>query len=259
MRKRTAVPLLMLLLPVAALAQERDTWSWSGTVPRGQAIEIKGVNGDIRASLASGSQVRVTAHKSARNDDVAEVKLEVVEHAGGVTICAVYPAPRARQPNLCQPGEKGRNNVQNNDVKVDFVVEVPRDIRLVARTVNGGVTATALQGDVDAHSVNGGIQVATAGLASAQTVNGRIDVTMGRTDWSDALTFETVNGTIIVGFAGDLNAHVTANTVNGDIDTDFPLTVQGRWGPRKLNGTVGRGGRELAISTVNGSIELRRR
>ena len=37
----------------------------------------------------------------------------------------------------------------------------------------------------------------------------------------------------------------------------FPLTIQGRFGPRHLSGTIGGGGRTLQLSTVNGSIHLR--
>jgi DUF4097 and DUF4098 domain-containing protein YvlB len=52
---------------------------------------------------------------------------------------------------------------------------------------------------------------------------------------------------------------VHASTVNGGISTDFPLTVQGRFGPKRLNGRIGDGGRTLSLTTVNGEIELRRR
>src|SRR5437899_929890 len=45
---------------------------------------------------------------------------------------------------------------------------------------------------------------------------------------------------------------------NGDIETDFPLMVTGRLGPRSLHGTIGSGGRRLALETVNGSIRLRK-
>ena len=44
----------------------------------------------------------------------------------------------------------------------------------------------------------------------------------------------------------------------GDISTDFPLTVKGRITKRKLEGTVGSGGRMLEMKTVNGGIELKK-
>jgi hypothetical protein len=43
------------------------------------------------------------ATKHGRRSDPAEVEIEVVEHAGGVTICAVYPSPGSR-PNECRQG-----------------------------------------------------------------------------------------------------------------------------------------------------------
>jgi len=44
--------------------------------------------------------------------------------------------------------------------------------------------------------------------------------------------------------------------VNGDIETDWPLTVSGRFSQRRLHGTIGAGGRGLSLSTVNGEIRL---
>ena len=52
---------------------------------------------------------------------------------------------------------------------------------------------------------------------------------------------------------------VTASTVNGSMTTDFPLTIRGKWGPKRMSGTVGEGGRTLSLSTVNGDMTLRRR
>src|SRR5205807_703567 len=47
-------------------------------------------------------------------------------------------------------------------------------------------------------------------------------------------------------------------TVNGDIDSDFPMTVSGKFGPRRVRATIGSGGRTLELKTVNGSIRLRK-
>lgn len=51
-------------------------------------------------------------------------------------------------------------------------------------------------------------------------------------------------------------AHVKAATVSGDITIDFPLTVTGRVSRRRLEGTMGGGGRLLSLESVNGSIAL---
>ncbi|HEX2166532.1 MAG TPA: DUF4097 family beta strand repeat-containing protein [Longimicrobiales bacterium] len=255
---RIAVAAAALTL-IAAPAAAQDEWSWSGTVAPGRTIEVKGVNGAIRAVPASGRDVQVQVTKRARRDDPEDVRMVVLEHANGVTICAVYPHQRNREPNECAAGDGGRNSVQNNDVTVEWEVRVPRGVNLVARTVNGGVEAMGLTGNVVARTINGRIEVATSGVAQAFTVNGSIDATLGSSDWTDEIAFRTTNGSVVVGFTGDLNARVDAATVTGDIETDFPLEVRGRFMNRRLSGTVGSGGRVLSLETTNGRIELRRR
>jgi DUF4097 and DUF4098 domain-containing protein YvlB len=49
---------------------------------------------------------------------------------------------------------------------------------------------------------------------------------------------------------------VKGSTVNGGIESEFPLTVQGKFGPRSITGTIGKGGRRLELNTVNGGITL---
>jgi hypothetical protein len=236
-----------------------DEFRWSGRVAAGRTIEIKGINGDVRAEASSGNEVEVTALKSGRRSDPKEVEIRVLEHSGGVTICAVYPSSDSGRPNQCAPDEGGNMNVHDNDVEVQFKVRVPQGVRFSGRTVNGGIETGALGGDVDARTVNGSIIIKSAGVARANTVNGSIVATLGRADWSGPLEFKTVNGAIALDLPADTSAEVKAETLNGDILTDFPLTVRGRINRRHLNGTIGSGGgRELSLKTVNGSIRLRR-
>jgi DUF4097 and DUF4098 domain-containing protein YvlB len=82
---------------------------------------------------------------------------------------------------------------------------------------------------------------------------------MGDAGWSDALTFHTVNGSIILDLPTALSADVRASTVNGEISTDFPLNVTGRISRRSVTGTIGSGGRRLDLETVNGTVRLQRR
>jgi len=253
--------LMVAIVAAGALATPalgQDTWTWRKAVPAGRTLEIKGVNGEITATAASGGEVEVVAHKSAKRSDPDEVKLQVVEHEGGVTICAVYPSRRASEPNECQPGAKGRMNTNRNDTQVDFEVRVPRGVQFTARTVNGKVRATGMTARTLGTTVNGDVRITTSGLAEASTVNGGIDVIMGQATWTDELEFSTVNGSIELEFPGALNADVEASTVNGSISTDWPLTVTGKWGPKRVHGRIGSGGRDLTLSTVNGSISLRK-
>jgi hypothetical protein len=243
------------LIVAAALATSvaAEDFQWDGQLAAGKTLEIKGVNGNIEARASSDGRVRVEATKKARRSDPDSVKIEVVEHGVGVTICAVYPG----RGNECAPGKRGRMNVKNNDVNVRFDVAVPDGVRFVARTVNGEVEATGLGAEVEAVTVNGSIHVTTSGSVRGETVNGSIRASLGTTTWKGPLDFETVNGGITVDLPAGVGARVSAKTVNGSIETDFPLTVKGKFGKRSINGTIGGGGGELNLETVNGGIRLR--
>lgn len=258
MTARTPIILLLaavLAVPAAAQAPE---FNWTGRLAEGRTLEIRGVNGDVRAVPATDGVARVTATRTARRSDPSSVRLEVVEHEGGVTICAVYPTPRdARRENDCRPGG-GHHNTRRNDTRVDFVVRVPAGVRLSGHTVNGWVRAEGLGADVRASTVNGDVEVRTTGFAEASTVNGDIHCRVGRSTLTDDVEFETVNGSITVEMPEGLDADFRANTVNGSIDSDFAILVTGKVSRRSMRGTIGDGGPELRLSTVNGSIRLRR-
>lgn len=253
-----------LALSVAAApqvaAQGSADFNWHGALAPGKTLEIKGVLGSIKATAASGSEVVVTARKRARHSDPADVKIEVVPSSDGVTICAVYPTPRrARQENSCDPGRGWHSSTDDNDVSVEFTVQVPQGVRFDASTVSGSVTADGLTADAELSSVNGDVSVSTSGVVEASTVNGSIDASMGSATWDGELKFQTVNGRVSLRFPAGLNTDLKATTVNGRITSDFPVTVRGSLSPRQLRGTIGNGGRSLEVETVNGSVEIRKK
>ena len=236
-------------------AREAADFVWRGAVGTGQTVEIKGVNGDIIAERSAGGEIEVRAERSARRSDPEAVRIEVIEHAGGVTVCAVYPSSRGRE-NTCEPGSRGRNSTRNNDVRVTFYVSVPEDVGFLGKTVNGDVRVHDLASEVGAKSVNGDIEISTSGFPEASTVNGSIDAAMERYDIASGLSFSTVNGSISLDLPDDVDADLDARWVNGRLETDLPLELIGRVSRRSARGALGDGGPELNLRTVNGSIHL---
>lgn len=277
-------PLLIIGVAVSALstsacsvaAQQRtaETFVWQGQMAPGRTLEIKGVNGPVRAVAGSGSTARVEAIRSARRNDPAEVEIVVLEHSGGITVCAVYPSTMLRR-NECAPGDEGRLNANNSDVQVEFQVQVPAGVNLTARTTNGSVTAAGVEAGVEAYTTNGDVEIAggsralvrttngsvvmnTRGMAEARTTNGRITARLGALDGGTPLRFTTTNGSITLALPDGINANIDARTTNGRIESDFPVTVQGRVGRNTLNGTIGTGGQVIEAHTTNGGIRLER-
>jgi hypothetical protein len=266
--RRISVGVFVLcLMAASAGAQPSNDFHWAGEVARGKTIEIRGINGRIHALPASGDRVEVDAVKHARRSSLETVTVRMVQQDGNVTICAVYPASphrdrrrrddRSRVPDECRPGADGQTRADNNDVIVDFTVHVPVSVRLHAVTVNGRIDAANLRSDADIETVNGRIDLSTTGTASARTVNGSIDASIGTATGAVPLEFRAVNGSITLKMPKAIDATVQAQVANGRVESEFPLTVQSIRGRNKrIAGTIGRGGTNLDLQTVNGSIHL---
>lgn len=228
-----------------------QSFHWDGRLGRGRTLEVRGINGPIEIEGTNGGSVVVDAEKRYRRSDPGDAKIVVDQTSDGVRVCALYRRKDGSFNDDCN-----NQNVQNNDVTVIFHVKVPAGVNVEAATVNGRVLVDDVQGDVDAKTVNGSVDVSTTGIAQATTVNGSIKVRMGDGDWQDGLEFRTVNGSIDVTMPGNVDADLAAKSMNGHVDTDFPITVSGRVSSHRLSGTIGDGGPRLRMETINGGIEL---
>jgi hypothetical protein len=271
----------MAIVPVVANAQgdgrTMETWTWGGRVDAGHWMGVHNINGSVTFEPSSDNQVHVTAVKHTNRDGtIEEVTFQVVQEGGDVSICAVW-----HENGHCSlrgfDQDENNGDRQHNRTTVTFTVQVPRNVRVRAASVNGGVRVhdvgaevrastvngtcevTNASGPVKASTVNGGVDVTTAsGPVSATTVNGDVDARMTALSTSEDMRFSTVNGSITITVPNNFNANVSFETVHGSIGSDFPVTLSGRFGPRHASGTIGSGGRELRASTVNGSIDLKK-
>ena len=260
MKRACSVVAIALALVFAASStgwaqtQSGDEWRWTGRLNPDQLLQIKNVNGSIEADGVNGETIEVTAYKSGEDKD--QVRVELVNSPEGITICAVYPG----HGNRCEAGDSYHQEVHDVHAKVEFTLKVPRNLRFEATTVNGKVRAEELGRFVRASTVNGNVTVSTDAWAKASSVNGSVHVRMGRADWDGTLKISTVNGSIELEVPASLNTDVRFSAVNGSLESDLPLTISsqsGRWGPKKLEGRIGNGGRELNVNTVNGSLHIR--
>ena len=271
---------LMVAAPVLGAQQQygrdTDTWKWDGRVDAGRWMQVFNVNGSVDFAPSPDNMVHLLAEKrSTGRGDQDDIHFEVVQSGGNVTICAIW-----NDSSRCEDGgtssiRRGRNNETHTSVK--FTVKVPRNVRVGAHSVNGGVSVRDVgaevransvnggvlvrntSGPVRAETVNGGVDVSTAnGPVTAQTVNGNVDARMASLQGNDDMDFKTVNGSIAIYVPAGFDADFRFDTVSGGIDSDFPMTLSGRWGPRHASGKIGNGGRDLRASNVNGSIELRK-
>jgi len=228
-----------------------NNFRWSGAMHAGERLEVHGINGSIHAMAGRGDEAVVRARKRGRRSDPGDVEVRVTKTDDGMRVCAHYPRPDGSMNEEC-----ANQHTQNNDVDVEFWVEVPAGVELQAETVNGNVEAGGLDADLRLATVNGNIAADTRGGATGTTVNGNLDIRVGRVPAGGGVEFRTVNGSITLTVPPGLDASLRAATTNGGIACDLPVAGVTRRSKHSLRGELGRGGPTLRIETVNGSIRI---
>lgn len=273
----------LIASPAASSAQsdvgrDKQVWTWDGKVSSGNWFRLSSVNGPVSIEPSNDGQVHVRAEKEVNRGSVTDVAFQVIQSGGDVRICALW------RRDICdEDGMHSRRNDDDEDrndrrdVKVRFTVKVPSGVRVGAGTVNGEmrirdvssevrastvnglVEVRNVGGEVNANTVNGRVEVTTrSGPVNANTVNGDIDVSMGSLARDGEMRFRTVNGSVTVETPPGLDADVSMETMHGSISSDWPVQLSGKFGPRHAEGTIGRGGRRIRLTTLNGSVELRK-
>ncbi|HEV7595313.1 MAG TPA: DUF4097 family beta strand repeat-containing protein [Gemmatimonadaceae bacterium] len=279
-RTRLFAALAVVIAAPALGAQQQfgrdsDTWRWDGRVDAGRWMSVFNVNGPVEFAPSPDNMVHLIAEKRANGREMDDIHFEVVQAGGNVTICAIWNDNSRCEDGGVQSFHRDGNNENHSSVRM--TVQVPRTVKVGAHSVNGAVTVRDVGAEVQASTVNGGLRVrgatgpvkattvnggvdvtTTAGPVTAETVNGNVEARMASLQSADDMTFKTVNGSVSIYVPARFDATFRFDTMHGGIDSDFPMTLSGRWGPRHAAGTIGSGGRDIRASSVNGSIELRK-
>lgn len=236
--------------------------------PRGR-LSIVNVNGDISVNTWDRPEVRMKAVKRARAESEEEARLLLEK-----TKVQFDRTDQGLDIRTDAPKKPGRNR----NVSVAYTVTVPDEIDLKLKTVNGRVDVDDISGAVEAKTSNGridlkritgSIQAKTTngrigllevlGPINAKTTNGSIKVAVGGSgEQQHEIRAATTNGGIEVTLPKGLKANLKASTVNGKINTDFPVTVKGLIS-KSVDGVINGGGELIHLKTVNRSIRLKER
>ena len=213
--------------------------------PNGRVV-LKNVNGSVRVTGYEGAEVKVDAIKKADTQRALdEARIEIKSGGDMIDIRTEYPREE-----------------RNHAASVEYSISVPRTAVLESiKTVNGSVRIEGVSGPVNAASVNGDVEARGAtGDMKLTSVNGRVEATFDQMSARE-ISLNTVNGGVEVALPAGAGAQLTATTVHGDINSDFDLPIRrAEFGPgANIKSTIGSGGPDMRLKTVNGSISLRRR
>ena len=216
-------------------------------------IKVVEVSGSITIDAAPGNEISLLA--SAKGDlDVQKGKENdglFITEVNGDTLRI------GRKPEK-HKGWKVSFFWGDDDVEIDYVLKVPPTVALDVSTVNGRIATRGTEGETDASTVNGSIDIETSGTHELQatSVNGRLKAKFTKS--FQGARFKTVNGSVEATLPQNASFTVNLSQVNGDFEAAFPLSIHSNPGSRRVSGEVNGGEHELKIVTVNGDVELAR-
>ena len=210
------------------------------------AVSLSNVNGDVQIEAWERNEVSLYAEKIASSDDGLALIDVRIEHTPAHLNIKV------------EHQKKFKFWTMLNRSEVRFKLRVPTGATLKkVDVVNSDVTVRGVRGHVNLDSVNGSIEA--SGLASGgrfETVNGSIHAAFEKVSAGDKISLDTVNGGCSVTLPADAAFNLDADSVNGSITCDYPITI-GKSGRRHLAGSVNGGGAKVSLDSVNGSLRIR--
>jgi hypothetical protein len=256
----------LYLLPIALLAvacgraeggprgnEEQVTIQRSWPAGNIRELQIFEVDGNVTIEAAGGTTETITLVATAIGD--LERK-QGAENEGLFETTVDGSTLRIGRKRHRAPGLHIPFLFERNRMRVQYALQIPSSLEVDVNTVNGRISARGLDGDTDATTVNGTIDIETTGTHAlrANTVNGRV-----RAKFLNAFhgaRFKSVNGGVQAELPSNASFHVDLSQVNGDFEASFPLNIRSNPGSRRVSGEVNGGRYELKVVTVNGDVEL---
>jgi DUF4097 and DUF4098 domain-containing protein YvlB len=231
----------------------------------------------IRGVTERGTRLRVTSSRITIEADgyrgrSSDSQYEISVPEGARVIL------RSMNGSLTVRGVKGAVDLHTNNGDVEVTDAVGR-VEMV--TQSGDATVTRARGEVSATSLNGTVSLndvqgssvvgestsgdveminVTSPNVEATTVSGEVAFT-GPIDPKGRYSFASHSGTVTLNIPGSVSAHFSIETFNGEVDSDFPYTLQPnreRRNGQRLEFNVGAGEARGTAESFSGGITIRR-
>ena len=288
---RVLISAAVLALGASACSINLSAEQWTGTEKKSFAVtgkaevNLKTFDGAIEVSAWDKPEVGVVIERRAGSQaDGEAIKVTATQDGNRITVEAVAP-PREVQVGF----HVGRS--------VKFIVSVPRETDLVARsgdgsitvadvrgrlqlnsgdgsikgtglngevaanTGDGSVTLEGVKGDVDVNTGDGSVRVAGAPVAlKAHTGDGSVTVDLDAgTAIGKDWEVTTGDGSVTISLPATVNAELDASTGDGGIEASaFGLRTTEDT-RNELRGRLGSGGPTLKVRTGDGAITVARK
>ena len=232
------------VLTLGTAAKVTEKFSQTYPLAANGTISLDNVNGSIEIMAWDKAEVSFEAEKRAKDDEaLSHLHLKIESTASRLTIKTEY--------------EKQWKFWKNAQAEVHYKLMVPAGVSLdKIDVVNASIHVSGVKGYVNLDSVNGSIEAdGLAGASRFDTVNGSITIAYATLPPAEDISLDTVNGSCTLRLPANAAFHLDADTVNGHVSCDFPITLE-KSGRHTLRGTVNGGTSKVKLDSVNGGLTV---
>jgi hypothetical protein len=239
------------------------------------SITVKGYDGKeviVEAKVRERSLTDEDEEEAEEDEDAEEEKDKAAKIAGMKKIGAVSTGLEVEESNNIVS-----ISAESWKYAVDITIQAPRASSLELQSTNDGdIVVENVSGEIEVENVNGSNTLKNiSGNAVVNTVNGDVTVTMTRVTPDKPMSFSSMNGDVDVTFPADIKANVKMKSQQGEIYSDFDITLKpvpqkaeevSKSGKGKYRisfekyvyGTINGGGPEYSFNTFNGDVFIRK-
>jgi Putative adhesin/zinc-ribbon domain len=207
---------------------------------------------------ASISVTNITGKIKIEGWDKAQAEVKVIKDGGSQQDRQAVQVRLASRNDLLS---LETSPTRSSPVEVHYELKLPRHVRQleiksadseVKLSKLAGAITVALQGSsIELKDVSGSINTKIVQGETKAVINGNL---------TGPQVLKSVNGDIELRLETEVNADISAETVDGEIEADdeFNLRVENRRVGQSASGRVGSGGVSVSIKTVNGDIRIKK-
>lgn len=267
------------LIALVAPSAWADEWSHQYPLKGRPDVHVKTDDGSVRIDTGAGAAIE--AQVTTRGWRIAPGEVTITESQTGDRVDIEVRLPKGVHIGM---GNRSIDVVLRMPKEADLevhtgdgsIVAQPVTGRVSLSTGDGSITVDGLQGEISLHTGDGSIRATgLSGRLKADTGDGSMNV-RGRFDVLDlrtgdggidaaaepgskveaAWSLRSGDGSITLRVPDGLGAELDAQSGDGSISVDKPVTVSGTIREHAIRGALGPGGLPLQIYTGDGSIRL---
>ena len=257
---------------------ERDEINRTFELSPNSQIEVSSISGPVEITTGSGNSAEVRIIRTARNAaDLRYRKILIEQESNSLSLRGEQHVERhpqvnhhvilklPRQINLKIVSISGPVTIGNVDGQAEITsISGSLGIGNIGGTakitsISGPLKVGQVGGELTIHSVSGSAEIErVAGRFSATSISGSLSATIERLDES-GINIRSVSGEVILKFAEEINADLTATSISGRVELRLANVVKDTsTGPSDTRARIGRGGPPILITSVSGTVRIDR-